>query len=194
MMSRSAMTALLSVLAVAGFQNRDKIAEVLKGLSGNLRRRAEPSGASASDPAAVSQSGGPGDLLGGLGGAGGLGGLADLLRGTSGAGGILSGGLGGLLDQFSQTGHGETARSWIQDGPNTEIDDLALSEALGPDVLQDIAARTGLSQEEILTRLSRDLPKAVDGLTPNGTLPVEVGDEQAEERATSVPSIKPTIV
>jgi uncharacterized protein YidB (DUF937 family) len=180
-MSRPAMTALLSVLAVAGFQNRDKIAEVLKGM--------DSSGASAGDPATAGQSGGPGDLLGGLGGAGGLGGLGDLLKGTSGAGGILSGGLGGLLDQFSQAGHGETAKSWVQDGPNSEIDDLALSEALGPDVLQDIAARTGLSQEEFLTWLSRDLPKAVDGLTPDGTLPVEVGDEQAEERATSAPSI-----
>ncbi len=193
-MSRSAMTALLSVLAVAGFQNRDKIAEVLKGLSGNLQRRVDPSGASAGDPATAGQSGVPGDLLGGLGGVGGLGGLGDLFRGTSGTGGILSGGLGGLLDQFSQTGHGETAKSWVQDGPNTEIDDHTLSEALGPDVLQDISARTGLSQEEILTRLSRDLPSAVDGLTPDGMLPVEVGDEQAEERSTSVPSVKPTIV
>jgi uncharacterized protein YidB (DUF937 family) len=192
-MSRSAMTALLSVLAVAGFQNRDKIAEVLKGLSGNLERRGEPSGASASDPATAGQSGGLGDLLGGLGGAGGIGSLGDLLRGTAGTGGILSGGLGGLLDQFGQTGHGETAKSWVQDGPNSEIDDRTLSDALGPEVLQDIAGRTGLSQEEILARLSRDLPKAVDGLTPNGTLPVEVDDEQAEERST-VPSVKPTIV
>ncbi|MCV9967471.1 YidB family protein [Pararhizobium sp. BT-229] len=193
-MSRSALTALLSVLAVAGFQNRDKIAEMLKGLSGNLQRRADPSGPSADDPANTGQSGSPGDLLGGVGRAGGLGGLGDLLGGTSGSGGILSGGLGGLLDQFSQTGHGEMAKSWVQNGPNSEIDDRTLSEALGPDVLQDIAARTGLSKEEILTRLSRDLPEAVDGLTPDGTLPVEVGDEQAEERATSVPSVKPTIV
>jgi uncharacterized protein YidB (DUF937 family) len=190
-MSRSAMTALLSVLAVAGFQNRDKIAEMLKGLSGNLQRRADPGGASLGDPATAGQSGGTGDSLGG---SWWLGGLGDLLRGTSGAGGILSSGLGGLLDQFSQTGHGETAKSWVQDGPNSEIDDRTLSEALGPDVLQEIAARTGLSREEILTRLSRDLPTAVDGLTPNGTLPIEFGDEQAEERATSVPSIKPTIV
>jgi uncharacterized protein YidB (DUF937 family) len=193
-MSRSAMTALLSVLAVAGFQNRDKIAEMLKDLSGNIQRRADTSGVSPDDPATAGQSGGLGDLLGGLGGAGGLGGLADLLRGTSGAGGILSGGLGGLLDQFSQTGHGETAKSWVQDGPNAEIDDRTLSQALGPDILQDIAMRTGLSQDEILTRLSRDLPEAVDGLTPDGTLPVDAGKEPATERATSVPEVKPTIV
>lgn len=189
-MSRSAMTALLSVLAVAGFQNRDKIAEVLKGLSGNLQRRADPGGTSSPDTATADQSGGVGDLLGG---AGGLGGLRDLLRGTSGSGGILSGGLGGLLDQFNQSGHGETAKSWVQNGPNAGIDDRTLSEALGPDVLRDIAARTGLSQEEIVIRLTRNLPKAVDGLTPDGTLPVDIVDEQAEERVTSVPSVKPVL-
>jgi uncharacterized protein YidB (DUF937 family) len=193
-MSRSAMTALLSVLAVAGYQNREKIAEVLRGLAANARRPTDPNANPTHDQTASGQPGGLGDLLGGLGGSGGLGGLGDLLRGTSGGGGILSSGLGGLLDQFSQTGHGETAKSWVQDGPNEEIDNQGLSEALGPDVLQDIASRTGLTQEEVLSRLSRDLPKAVDGLTPDGTLPAgEEGDAMTEQQ-TSVPSVKPTVV
>lgn len=128
-------------------------------------------------------------MLGGLGGYWGVGGVGGWLRGT---GGTLSG-LGDLPDRFSQTGHSETAKSWVQDRPNSEIDDSTLSEALGPDVLQDIATRTGLSQKEILTRLSRVIPKAVDGLTPNGTLPIELGDEQEEERARSIPPLEPTI-
>lgn len=190
-MSRSAMTALLSVLAVAGFQNRDKIGEVLKGLAGNVRHPGDPNADPATGPAASEQAGGLGGLFGG---AGGLGGLSDLIRGTTSGGGILSGGLGGILDQFNQTGHGETAKSWVQQGPNAEIDDRGLSEALGPEVLQDIAARTGLTPEEVLSRLSRDLPKAVDGLTPEGVLPTEDSDMADTERQTSVPSIKPTIV
>ncbi len=193
-MSRSAMTALLSVLAVAGYQNREKIAEVLRGLAANARRPTDPNADPTNDPTSSGQPGGLGDLLGGLGGSGGLGGLGDLLRGTSGGGGILSGGLGGLLDQFSQTGHGETAKSWVQDGPNEEIDNRGLSEALGPDVLQDIVSRTGLTQEEVLSRLSRDLPKAVDGLTPDGTLPPGEDGDAMTEPQTSVPSIKPTVV
>ena len=193
-MSRSAMTALLSVLAVAGYQNCEKIAEVLRGLAANARRPSDPNADPTNDPTASGQPGGLGDLLGGLGGSGGLGGLGDLLRGTSGGGGILSGGLGGLLDQFSQTGHGETAKSWVQDGPNEEIDNRGLSEALGPDVLQDIVSRTGLTQEEVLSRLSRDLPKAVDGLTPDGTLPAGEDGDAMTEPQTSVPSIKPTVV
>jgi uncharacterized protein YidB (DUF937 family) len=181
-MASSALKALLAVLAVAGFQNRDKIGELLRGLQ-------NPQG----DATPGQQSGGLGGLLGGLGGGtGGLGGLGGLLGGAS-AGGVLSGGLGDLLKQFQQNGHGETAKSWVETGPNAEINDGQLSEALGPDVLADLSARTGLSPDEILSRLSRDLPKVVDELTPNGTIPAD--DEIVEAGGSqSVPSIKPEIV
>ncbi|WP_275784499.1 YidB family protein [Pararhizobium gei] len=193
-MSRSAMTALLSVLAVAGFQNRDKIAEIFKGLTGNGGRAADPNGDLTSTENGSASTGGLGGLFGGLGGTGGMGGLGDLLRGNSGGGNILSGGLGGLLDQFDKAGKGETAKSWVDDGPNKEIDDNGLSQALGPDVLQDIAARTGLTRDEILSRLSSDLPKAVDSLTPEGKIPVEEDDDGiSNPRPGSVPSVKPTI-
>lgn len=164
-MASSALKALLAVLAVAGFQNRDKIGELLRGLQ-------NPQG-----------DGTPGQQSGGLGG---------LLGGAS-AGGVLSGGLGDLLKQFQQNGHGETAKSWVETGPNAEINDSQLSEALGPEVLADLSAKTGLSPDEILNRLSRDLPKAVDELTPNGTIPADDDIGEAGGRK-SVPSIKPEIV
>ena len=178
-MASSALKALLAVLAVAGFQNRDKIGELLRGLQ-------QPQG----DGTPGQQSGGLGGLTGG--GAGGLGGLGGLLGGAS-TGGVLGGGLGDLLKQFQQNGHGETAKSWVDTGPNTEINDTQLSEALGPEVLDDLSARTGLSPEEILSRLSRDLPRAVDELTPDGTLPVADESDEANGRQ-SAPSIRPQIV
>ncbi|WP_312367153.1 YidB family protein [Ensifer sp.] len=46
-------------------------------------------------------------------------------------------------------------------------------EKHGPEVLEDLSARTGLSPDEILSRLSRDLPRAVDDMTPDGVLPQE---------------------
>lgn len=182
-MASSALKALLAVLAVAGFQNRDKIGELLRGLQ-------NPQG----DGDGTQQPGGLGGLLGGLtgSGAGGLGGLGGLLGGGT-AGGVLGGGLGDLLKQFQQNGHGETAKSWVETGPNTQIDDRQLSEALGPEVLDDLSARTGLSAEEILSRLSRDLPKAVDELTPDGTIPSDADDSESNSRQ-SVPSVKPHIV
>jgi uncharacterized protein YidB (DUF937 family) len=75
------------------------------------------------------------------------------------------------LDQFKQAGHQKKADSWVQTGSNEPINDSELQDALGPDVLRDVAAKTGLSEEEVLKRLSKNLPDAVDGLTPDGTVP-----------------------
>ncbi|MBB5577670.1 MULTISPECIES: hypothetical protein [Rhizobium] len=75
------MTALLAVLALAGYQNHDKIAEVLKGIG--QRAQSGQTGAEGK----LSGTGGIGDLLGNLARGGGLG---DLF-GSSAAGGILSG-------------------------------------------------------------------------------------------------------
>jgi uncharacterized protein YidB (DUF937 family) len=138
------MTALLGLLAIAGYQNRDKIAEMLKG-----------AGASAD---------------GRSGGEGGLGGLLNGLAGTS-AGGLLGGGLGSLLDSFRQAGHGDAADSWVSKGPNKPIDPPQIKQAVGADVLSALSQQTGLSEEEILNRLSRRLPDAVDKYTPDGRVP-----------------------
>jgi uncharacterized protein YidB (DUF937 family) len=40
-------------------------------------------------------------------------------------------------------------------------------------VLATLSQQTGLSREEILARLSRELPDAVDKYTPEGRLPSE---------------------
>ena len=189
-MDRRNLTALLGILAVAGYQNRDKIAATLRELTGGAQ--AQPSGAQPGGAAPEADGGGLGGLLGGilgggqhgggspqdsgLGGLGGLlgglagGGLGDLLKGNS-AGGILSGGLGGLLDHFQQNGFGDTANSWVSSGENKPIDNGQLSQALGPDMLDELAKATGLNKDDILARLSKTLPQAVDGLTPQGRVP-----------------------
>lgn len=141
------MTALLGLLAVAGYQHRDKIAEMLGGI-----------GTSTSAP------GGKGGL------AGILGQLTGSTRGTS-AGGFLSGGLSELVDRFKQSGHGTTADSWVGSGPNQQIAPPQLEQAIGPDVLKALSKQTGLSRDELLARLSRELPDAVDKYTPQGRLP-----------------------
>jgi uncharacterized protein YidB (DUF937 family) len=145
------MTALLGLLAVAGYQNRDKLAEMLGGLGQNT------SGAGG-------QSGGQGGL-GGL-----LSNLGSSLGGAS-AGSVLSGGLGELVERFKQNGQGEAAESWVRQGPNQELAPHQLEQAIGPDVLATLSQQTGLSREELLSRLSRDLPQAVDKYTPEGRLP-----------------------
>lgn len=149
------MTALLGLLAIAGYQNRDKIAEMLGGLTSN-------------NPG--DRPGNPGQSQGDLGGLGGLGGLLGGLTGQN-PGGLLNGGLGELVDSFRQHGQGDIADSWIGTGPNREVAPQQLEQAIGRDVLDTLTQQTGLSREEILSRLSRELPHAVDRYTPEGRLP-----------------------
>ena len=68
-------------------------------------------------------------------------------------------------------GHGEVADSWVASGPNKQIAPPQLEQAIGPDVLQTLSQQTGLSREEILSRLSKSLPEAVDKYTPQGRIP-----------------------
>ena len=48
-----------------------------------------------------------------------------------------------------------------------------LEQALGPDKINWLINETGMSREELLTGLSRELPKTVDKLTPDGRIPSE---------------------
>ena len=143
-------TALLALLAIAGYQNRDKITEWVN----SAQRKA-------SGPAQVPEGGATGSPPGKLGG---------LLAGTS-VGDMLGNGLRDLMDSFKQAGHGEVADSWVGHGPNKQIAPSNLESIIGSDVLESLAQQTGLSREEILARLSKHLPEAVDKYTPDGRIP-----------------------
>ena len=101
-----------------------------------------------------------------------LGKLGGLLSGAS-AGSVLSGGLRDLVERFKQNGQGQAAESWVGTGPNQQLHPDQLEQAIGPDVLNTLSQQTGLSREELLSRLTRDLPVAVDKFTPAGRLPTE---------------------
>jgi uncharacterized protein YidB (DUF937 family) len=84
------MIALLGLLAIAGYQNRDKLIQML----GDLGK-----------PGAAGQ--------------GGIGGLLGQLRknlGETSPGRVLIDGLGELVDRFKQSGFGDTAESWVGTG------------------------------------------------------------------------------
>ena len=148
------MTALLGLLAVAGYQNRDKIAELLGGLG---KEPAPPAGQGASPSGRTEIPSGLGGLLGGA--------------GAGGVGGLIASGLNELVDHFTRNGHGEAAQSWVNQGPNRDLPSSDLEKAIGPDVLATLAQQTGLSRDELLARLSRELPNAVDRYSPDGRVP-----------------------
>ncbi|KWV60721.1 hypothetical protein AS156_02330 [Bradyrhizobium macuxiense] len=124
----------------------------------------------------------PGNVTAGLPGGASGGGLPDILKGGLGgllaggaAGSVLSGGLGDLLNQLQQKGHGDTANSWVSNGPNKQISPGDLANALGADQIDSLASQSGMSRDDLLQGLSRYLPDAINHLTPDGRLPS--GDE-----------------
>ena len=98
--------------------------------------------------------------------------MGGLLAGGA-AGSVLTGGLGGLLNQFQQKGHGEVANSWVSNGPNKQISPGDLGSALGADQIDALSSQSGLSRDELLKGLSQYLPDVVNHLTPDGRLPNE---------------------
>lgn len=86
-------------------------------------------------------------------------------------GGLLGGGLGGLLDRLRNAGHGDAADSWVSPGHNKPIAPTDLGNALGRTTLSEIAAKAGMSEQELLDQLAQALPGVVDKLTPDGRVP-----------------------
>ena len=102
-------------------------------------------------------------VLGGIVGAGMVSVVSNLLE--------QHGGLQGVVNQFEKGGLGATVKSWVGTGPNQSISPGEVHQALGPDLLQQLAAKSGLSVADLTQRLSQILPDAVDKLTPDGTIP-----------------------
>ena len=87
--------------------------------------------------------------------------------------GILEqhGGIQGVVSEFEKNGLGTTVRSWVGTGPNQPVSPDEVHKVIGPDLLQQLAAKSGLSVQELTQRLAQVLPDAVDKMTPNGSIP-----------------------
>jgi uncharacterized protein YidB (DUF937 family) len=81
------------------------------------------------------------------------------------------GGLSAIVSKFEQAGLGPTVQSWISTGPNAAVSPDEVHRALGPELLQQLAAKTGLSTQELADKLAQILPGLVDHLTPDGVVP-----------------------
>jgi len=82
-----------------------------------------------------------------------------------------NGGVGGLVERFQQHGLGDIAQSWVSTGPNKPVAPADLQREFGSDVLQQLSQKSGLSVQDVAEKLAQVLPQAVDGMTPDGTLP-----------------------
>jgi uncharacterized protein YidB (DUF937 family) len=102
-------------------------------------------------------------LLGGIVGAGMVTVVNDVLE--------KHGGLQGVVNEFERNGLGATVKSWVGTGPNQSISPADFHRAIGPDLLQQLSEKSGLSVQDLTARLSQVLPQAVDRLTPDGAIP-----------------------
>ena len=82
-------------------------------------------------------------------------------------------GLTGLIEKFKNKGLGGQASSWINRGENLPVSPQQVEQVLGPEILQQIATKTGLPLETVKQKLSAVLPPVVDQLTPEGAIPQE---------------------
>jgi len=147
------LLALLGLVAVAGYQNRDKLRDMIgDAQSGGLGRSDAPPGSS--------KSGGLLDEIG-------------QMFGSGDSGRNLSEGLGTLVDRFRSAGHGTKADSWISTEANAELHPDQLEQAIGNDTIDELSQKTGLSRDEIMRRLTAAIPETVNRLTPDGRLPSE---------------------
>lgn len=81
------------------------------------------------------------------------------------------GGIQGIAAQLEQQGLGGVARSWISNGPNQPISPDQVHQAFGADTIQALAAKAGLSPQDLASKLSAVLPQVIDKLTPDGVVP-----------------------
>lgn len=154
--STPSLLALLGLVAVAGYQNRGRIGEMLA----DARRQSPDSRPDGQQTGEPKDSGGFLSEIGRLFGAG-----------TS--GGTLSSGLGDLVNRFKETGHAAPAESWVSAQANMPIDERELEAAIGDETLDELGQKTGLPRAELLLRLSTALPEVVNRFTPDGRLPTE---------------------
>jgi uncharacterized protein YidB (DUF937 family) len=82
-----------------------------------------------------------------------------------------TGGLSGLVEKFRQGGLGDVVSSWVGTGANAPVSGDQISNVLGADKIQDIAAKLGFSGSQVSDGLAGILPQIIDKLTPEGSVP-----------------------
>jgi uncharacterized protein YidB (DUF937 family) len=78
------------------------------------------------------------------------------------------GGIQGIVAQLEQQGLGGTVRSWVGTGANQPISADQVHQAFGSDTVKELAAKVGMTPQDLASKLSQILPGAIDKLTPGG--------------------------
>lgn len=152
-MARSpALLALLGLAAIAGYQNRDKLGQLI---SDAKSRYDDPT-----LPRAKVGEGEPDEPAN-----------SDADFGSIFAAGGVAGSLNDLVDRFRKAGRSTEADSWISTDQNLPVAPDDIAKVIDEDDLVELSRKSGLSHGELLSRLSTVLPETIDKLTPEGRIP-----------------------
>jgi uncharacterized protein YidB (DUF937 family) len=110
------------------------------------------------------------------------GGFKNLLDNEQGQGNLLesigsllnnpqTGGLGGLVQSFKDNGLENIVSSWVGTGNNLPISSEQIKSVLGSERVQLVASKLGIDPDVASQHLAEYLPKVIDKLTPEGSLP-----------------------
>ncbi len=78
------------------------------------------------------------------------------------------GGLPGLVSQFQNAGLGDVVASWLGQGSNKAVSGSQIEEALGGQIINQLADEAGMAPSETSGTLAKVLPVMIDQLTPKG--------------------------
>ncbi len=81
------------------------------------------------------------------------------------------GGVQGIVAQLEKQGLGATVHSWVGTGANQPISPEQVHQVFGSGIIAQLAAKAGMSPQELAQKLSQVLPTAIDKLTPEGKVP-----------------------
>ncbi|WP_416192456.1 YidB family protein [Neisseria sp. CCUG12390] len=81
------------------------------------------------------------------------------------------GGIGNLVNQLQQGGLGDALGSWVSTSQaNAPVSGSELQNALGSDIIGQVAQKFGMDGQQAGDLLAQVLPNLVDSATPNGNL------------------------
>ncbi len=81
-----------------------------------------------------------------------------------------TGGLMGLVEKMAASGLNEQVNSWVSTGQNLPVTGNQIQAALGSSVVQELATKIGIDNNEVANNLARLLPLIIDQLTPDGQI------------------------
>ena len=82
-----------------------------------------------------------------------------------------SAGVQDLVDRLRQGGMHSQVESWVGTGENQPADGSSIERAFGSSTIDNVAARFGMTHQQLVSLLVMALPMILNYLTPKGSVP-----------------------